>query len=299
MIFEQIFNMVNVGIVILDRDLNVRQWNRWMETHSKISGNEIIGKSIFHFFPSLDAPWFKRNCKSVLAFGNFSFLSQKLHKYCFPLKPVNTFGIKFDHMQQNCTMGPLRDQTNVVEYIFLMVHDVTEVAAYEQKLIEMNIKDALTGVYNRRYFESRIEEEFERHKRYKRSFSIIMQDIDYFKKINDTYGHQAGDFILKSFSTSVMSRIRAVDIFARYGGEEFCCMLPETELVSALSVAEDIRKRIEHTTFEFKNTPLNITISQGVSEMKPDTSCAESLLKKADDALYEAKRSGRNRVLNK
>lgn len=95
-------------------------------------------------------------------------------------------------------MGPLRDDNNVIRYAYIMVQDVTDIAAYEQKLLEMSIRDGLTGVYNRRYFETRLEEEFERHKRYTRPFSIIMQDIDHFKKVNDTYGHPCGDYIFKS-----------------------------------------------------------------------------------------------------
>ncbi|MBF0225009.1 MAG: diguanylate cyclase [Desulfobacterales bacterium] len=297
MIFSQIFDMINSGIVILDRDLKVVKWNRWMENYSKIPANDVIGKSIIEFYPNLDNAKFKRNVKSVLAFGNFSFFSQKLHKYIFPFKALNTLGVKFDYMQQNCTMGPIRGENNSIEYIYIMVQDVTEVAAYEQKLIEMNIKDGLTGAYNRRYFETRIKEEFARHKRYSRPFSIIMQDIDYFKKVNDTYGHQAGDFILTSFSSSVAGRIRNVDILARYGGEEFCCLLPETNLKSAKLVAEHVRHLVEQSIYKFKNLELKITVSQGVAELNPEMSSHEIMLKRADDALYEAKKTGRNKVI--
>lgn len=297
MIYTQIFDMVNVGIVILDTDLKVYKWNRWMETHSNILSDKIIGASIFDFFPNLNAPWFKRNCKSITTFGNFAFFSQKLHGYCFPFKAVNTLGSTFELMQQNCTMGPLRDEGNHIKYIYIMVQDVTEVAVYEQKLIEMNTKDSLTGVYNRRHFETKLAEEFERHKRYENPFSMIMIDIDFFKKINDSYGHQCGDYILKSLTQLIVNRMRSIDFLARYGGEEFCCLLPETDIHAALRLAENFRIITEKHTFQFKDNTLKITISQGVSEMKRNVKNTEALLKLADDALYEAKRAGRNKVV--
>jgi len=296
MIFSQIFDMLDVGIVILDRDLNVFKWNRWMTTHSKIHPEDVIGKPLFDFFPDLNTPWFLRNCKSVFAFGNFAFFSQKLHKYCFPFKAYNTLGSNFEYMQQSCTVGPLRDENNKVNYIYITVQDVTDIAAYEKKLITTNTKDGLTGIFNRRYFETKLTEEFDRHVRYDRPLSLIMIDIDHFKKINDTYGHQAGDFILKKLATLIDERIRTIDIVSRYGGEEFCCLLPETTIDSAMALAEFLRIGVETEIFQFKDKRLRITMSQGVSEINSDVDSAEALLKLADDALYESKRMGRNRI---
>ncbi|MFH2065496.1 MAG: sensor domain-containing diguanylate cyclase [Pseudomonadota bacterium] len=296
MIFSQMFDMLDVGIMILDSDLKVFKWNRWMATHSKILPEKIVGKSIFEFFPDLNAPWFLRNCKSVFTFGNFAFFSQKLHKYCFPFKAYNTLGSDFDYMQQSCTVGPLRDDNNRINYIYITVQDVTEVAAYEKKLINLNTRDGLTGIFNRRYLETKLEEEFDRHIRYNRPLSLIMLDIDHFKEVNDNYGHQAGDFILKSLATLIDERIRVVDIVARYGGEEFCCLLPETTAESALALAEFLRMGVEAEIYHFKDKSIKITISQGVSDLNSNVDTAEMLLKLADDGLYEAKRAGRNKV---
>ncbi|WP_207682334.1 GGDEF domain-containing protein [Desulfonema magnum] len=289
--------MINIGIIIIDKELKVYKWNRWMEIHSKIPAEKITGFPLFSFFPDLNNPRFLRNFKSVLTFGNFAFFSQKLHQYLFPFQAANSLGSNFKYMRQSCTMGPLRDDNNVIRYAYIMVQDVTDIAAYEQKLLEMSIRDGLTGVYNRRYFETRLEEEFERHKRYTRPFSIIMQDIDHFKKVNDTYGHPCGDYILKAFASMIVSSIRKVDIFARYGGEEFCCLLPETRLDSAMKLAEFLRKKIERNIFIFNNTEIRITISQGIAELKTEMGAAEALLREADHALYEAKESGRNKVV--
>jgi len=297
MILNQIFDAINIGIVILDRELRVYKWNRWMEIHSGIPADKIIGSSIFDIFPNLDTPKFRRSCKSVFSFGNFCFFSQKLHKYLFPFKTKGYLGTEFEYMQQSCAMGPLRDENNVIQYLFIYVEDVTEVAVYEKKLMEMNIKDALTGIYNRRFLETKLKEEFERHRRYSTEFSVIMFDIDYFKKVNDKYGHQCGDFILKSVSSRISSIIRNVDYLARYGGEEFCCLLPETSLESAMNVAERFRKAIMEQENSFDGTIIKVTISLGVAEIREGINSPQMLLKKADEALYKAKREGRNRVV--
>lgn len=297
MIFSQIFDMMNIGLVILDKDLRVYKWNRWMELHSGIAPDSVVGSSVFGFFPNLKNPTFERNCKSVLTFGNFCFFSQKLHKYLFPFKPEATFSSDFEYMQQSCTMGPLREENNVIKYLFITVQDVTEITDFENKLLDMSIKDGLTGVFNRRFFDGRLKEEFERHKRHARPLSLIFLDIDFFKEINDKYGHQCGDFILKSLSKKVADEIRKIDILARYGGEEFCCLLLETDLPVAFHVAERLRKIIAEHKFNFRNHSIRITISLGISELKEGIDSPDVLLKKSDDALYKAKRTGRNKAV--
>ncbi len=296
MIFAQIFDAINIGLVILDRDLKVYKWNRWMEMNSGIPAAEIIGSHIFDFFPNLKTRKFLRSCKSVFTFGNFCFFSQKLHRCLFPFKATGCFDTRFEYMQQSCAMGPLRDENNEVKYLFIYVQDVTEVATYEQKLVEMNMRDSLTGIYNRRFLESKLREEFKRHKRYSRPLSIIMFDIDFFKKVNDKYGHQCGDFILKSVSSMIASQIRNVDFLIRYGGEEFCCLLPETALEPAIGVAERFRKSVMEHDNNFDGKNIKVTISLGVAEIRPNINSPETLLKKVDEALYRAKRRGRNRV---
>jgi len=296
MILNQVFDAINIGIVILDREMKVMKWNRWMEIHSGIDADKIVDAPIYDFFPDLEKPKFIRNCKSVFTFGNFSFFSQKLHKYLFPFKSSGYLDSEFEYMQQNCAMGPLRNEENEIAYLFIYVQDVTEVAIYEHKLIEMNEKDGLTGIYNRRFLESKLKEEFNRHKRYARDFSLIMFDIDHFKLVNDEYGHQCGDFILQSVCSRITSLIRNIDIFARYGGEEFCCMLPETGLEGALQVAERFRRAIEKKDNQYDDLNIKVTISLGVSELREEMVSPEIMMKKADDALYRAKHEGRNRV---
>jgi diguanylate cyclase len=293
---EQIFNAINLGLVILDTELKIHKWNRWMEIHSGIDADDIVGKSALESFPNLDNPRFIRSCKSVFSFGNFCFFSQKLHGYLFPFRSSSYVGSEFEYMQQSCAMGPLRDENNDIRYLFIYVQDVTEVAVYEQKLVEMNMRDGLTGTYNRGFMESKLNEEYFRHKRYSRPFSIIMFDIDHFKKVNDLYGHQCGDFILKSLSSRISASIRNIDFLFRYGGEEFCCMLPETNLEGAELVAERFRKAIMDMENNFNGSVIRITISLGVAELRNDTESPNAMMQQADEALYQAKRGGRNRV---
>jgi diguanylate cyclase (GGDEF)-like protein len=193
-------------------------------------------------------------------------------------------------------MGPLRGDNNAITSLFIVVQDVTELATFEQKMMEMNTRDGLTGIYNRRYFESRLSAEFERHERYGRKLSLVMLDIDFFKVVNDTHGHQCGDLVLKSVSSGIASAIRKSDCLARYGGEEFCCLLPETGINNALLLSELLRKLVEDMSITYQGNEVKVTVSLGVSELsKTDT--PDNLLKRGDEALYAAKRAGRNKVV--
>ncbi|MBQ8168318.1 GGDEF domain-containing protein [bacterium] len=163
--------------------------------------------------------------------------------------------------------------------------------------------DALTGVYNRRQLEERIKQEIASSHRQKTPLCAIMTDIDYFKKVNDTYGHTVGDLVLKTVSKVMRSQLREYDIAGRYGGEEFAILLPFTKLKEAKMVAERLRKSIETKTIdisevnpEAEQKTINVTISLGIYELKTSDEDSD-LLKNADKALYQAKESGRNKVV--
>ena len=134
MISDQIFNMIDVGLLVLDKKSRVRYWNRWIALHSGISASEIKGKSLFDYYPNLNNKKFLRNFKAVLAFGNCYFFPQKLYDYIFPFKPERAFVSEIEYMQQSCTMGPLRNSNNAIEYVYISVKDVTEAYVYETKL---------------------------------------------------------------------------------------------------------------------------------------------------------------------
>jgi diguanylate cyclase (GGDEF)-like protein len=167
-------------------------------------------------------------------------------------------------------------------------------------LYELAMVDGLTGLFMRRYFDARIEEEIERSKRYGTPFSVIMMDVDDFKKLNDEHGHLIGDRVLKAIANCVKSQMRGVDTAARYGGEEIALILPRTDMLNAYNVGERIRSAIaEQRTTTDSDPPkvLGVTASFGIASY-PETKVknGEDLVRKADRALYRAKKTGKNRV---
>lgn len=168
--------------------------------------------------------------------------------------------------------------------------------AYHEEIYRLTTVDGLTQIYNKRYFMEVLDREIGRAHRYGRELSLIMFDIDHFKKINDTFGHLAGDHVLKHLASVIKSRIRRDDIMARYGGEEFAIVLPEIDNYNARHLAEKIRRLVERTVFKFEDTQIPVTISIGVATSHADVGSPEELLKVADEKLYDAKRGGRNCV---
>jgi len=162
-------------------------------------------------------------------------------------------------------------------------------------LEQQSREDPLTGLYNRRYLDFRLENEFARAKRYSRNLSVVMTDLDFFKKINDTYSHLVGDEVLKIIAHLFRENLRGVDFAARYGGEEFVLLLPETPSNGAILVCERIRREVEQYNWEAVRPGLKVTMSLGLAH---DISVTEhtAMLARADAKLYEAKQNGRNQV---
>ena len=165
--------------------------------------------------------------------------------------------------------------------------------------IEMAITDALTGLFNRRYMENHLATLIEQANARGKPLSALMLDIDYFKSINDTYGHDAGDDVLRDFALRIKRSIRGIDLACRYGGEEFVLVMPETDMAVAAMVAERLRRRIAAEPFAIQQgaRSVPVTISIGIAVLRDRDDTAASILKRADQALYRAKRDGRNRVV--
>jgi len=294
---SQIIETIDTGVVIFDNNFMVSSWNGWMTAHSRIGPDEIIGRSLFDFYPNLKKRSFLRNCKSVLAFGNLAFFPQDPYAYLFAMKPLEWFRTQFEFMQQSCTIGPIRDADNQITHLFVSVRDLTEEAAYKQELLKLSQRDPLTGSYNRRYLNAFLEDELYRCERYNRPMSVIMMDIDYFKEINDQYGHPFGDKVLQAIASTIHDRMRKSNRFARYGGEEFCIVLPETDAGGAMVFSEKIRGSIEALTLYVDETPVKFTASFGVSTYTDEIKDVATIIKKSDEALYKAKQAGRNRTV--
>jgi diguanylate cyclase (GGDEF)-like protein len=171
-----------------------------------------------------------------------------------------------------------------------------ENSAIIKKMEQLAITDGLTHLFNHRYFQEAFDREIERSGRHQQPLTLILMDIDHFKGFNDTYGHPAGDFILRNLAALLKSNARKIDILARYGGEEFAALLPGIDLKNARKTAERWRKSIQRTSFKWNKHTFAITVSMGISIFPDDSRVKAELIEKADRALYDAKENGRNQV---
>lgn len=170
-------------------------------------------------------------------------------------------------------------------------------AEYHEEIYRLTILDGLTQIHNGRYLNEFLAREVVRSQRHNRPLSVLALDIDRFKSLNDSLGHLCGDFALREMANVIRGNVRQEDLFARCGGEEFVVVLVETTLEGAVNVAERLREAVEQHEFRFESTPIKITVSVGVATTSGDASVTPTALRKAaDEKLYEAKRTGRNRV---
>lgn len=184
----------------------------------------------------------------------------------------------------------------VPKIVSARVKNILKLQKVTHELFIMSRTDPLTGAFNRRHFMETGAAELNRSSRYGSTFSMIMLDIDHFKSINDTYGHDIGDKALIEAVQIINKALRTEDTLGRFGGEEFCILLPETSQKSAIKVAERIRSDIEANKIHTDKGALKFTVSCGVSQLNTTNNSLEKIIKKADNALYNSKKTGRNRT---
>jgi two-component system, cell cycle response regulator len=187
-----------------------------------------------------------------------------------------------------------RVQVGRTIFKFLMGSNIEQ--AYHEEIYRLKTTDGLTGAVNKRSFDEEMQREFHRFLRYGRPLVLVMLDIDLFKKVNDTYGHLAGDRVLSELGRLICGAVRSEDTFSRYGGEEFALLLPETELADGIRFTERLRSDIAAARFEFDGMTIPVTISGGVADATADMAGPERFVALADERLYAAKRNGRNRI---
>jgi len=195
-------------------------------------------------------------------------------------------------VDKNELVARVRTQLRKKSYADRLRHNV-------QLSLEMAITDQLTGLHNRRYMSRHLDTLLSSAKKNDRPMAFVIMDIDFFKQVNDSYGHDIGDEVLKEFANRINANVRGLDLACRYGGEEFVVVMPDTDLAFACNIAERLRQSIETTPVKISRAPgaLNITISIGIAKTEGEGDTADALLHRADQALYRAKRSGRNRVV--
>lgn len=191
---------------------------------------------------------------------------------------------------------PLKNSAGEVTHFVAIERDVTNQKELEIELSFLSNRDPLTGLFNRRALEEFGDKEFARYLRKREVFCVLMLDIDHFKEINDRFGHSAGDDVLTKVSQLCLSHFRMQDVIARVGGEEFCIILPTTEILDALKIANRLCRLIAETTFCFADAQAEITASIGGAEIDEYDISLSKVIERADQALYRAKKTGRNKV---
>jgi diguanylate cyclase (GGDEF)-like protein len=299
---ELALERVGLGIFAVDRDYRIVLWNRFMDEHSGLPAAQAIGRSFFDCFPDLPRAWLKRKFDTVFLLHSGSFSSWQHRPWLLPFEHDCPITGSLDLMQQDCAFMPLIENGEVVA-VCVTIADVTELAvAWKEREVALEAlrdsseRDALTGLYNRRHVDRRLQSEFNSWTRHQETFAVLLFDIDHFKRINDTYGHPMGDAVLRNIAATVSPQLRNSDILGRYGGEEFIVILPHCDEAGAAVVGEKIRAAIEHAALQASTGPLSVTVSVGGCAATDGLTGVGALVAEADQALYEAKHGGRNQV---
>ncbi len=294
---------IEVGLIVIDSDYRIVAWNGFMEHHSGVRSTKAIGTKLLDLSADLPVEWVKRQLEAVSTLKIPVYSTWKQHPYLFRFKSYRPITGKSDFMYQNITFQPLSSLDGGAPSICITLYDVTQDAIGEQEQVRLNQElehlsrtDRMTQLYNRGYWEEMAGHEFKRCQRYGHTSTMVMLDIDHFKRVNDTYGHQVGDEVIRALATTLRAAIRESDLAGRYGGEEFAIILCETDMAGALQFCERVRANVEAMLVEALGESVRFTISLGVSRFTDDTPSLEMWLKEADAALYYSKETGRNRV---
>ncbi|WP_137165780.1 sensor domain-containing diguanylate cyclase [Salinimonas lutimaris] len=300
---QDLLSSLEVGIVVLDRHFTVQVWNQFMENHSDIRPSQIIGSNLFGHFDEINEGWLKAKAEPVFNLQSPVFLIWEQRPYLFHFGSNRPITSDSTHMYQNVTMFPLSDADGTVQRLCMLVYDVTDQAIGKLRVDRLNDElkymsrvDGLTGLYNRRYWQERFDNTFKLARRREQPVTAMMLDIDHFKKINDAYGHQAGDKVIQALSSILQQSVRETDLAGRYGGEEFAVVLSDSTADTSLLVAERIRSAAESMQVEHEGQAITFTVSLGLAEFNREYSSAMLWLEQADMALYDAKHNGRNQA---
>ena len=257
--------------------------------------HELIGKSLHDILP-------KDKADFQISVIRDAIQTRTLRTVEYRLSPdelrVGQGGLQMKEQWFEGRVCPIRSEISSRRFVVWVVINITAKKILETQLRKESETDYLTGTYNRRYFTDIFEREFRIAQRYRHSLSLLGLDLDYFKRINDTFGHRAGDVALQSFADSCKALLRNADVLARSGGEEFLILLPNTPREGALILADRIRQAVEEKGIPWEGAePIRITVSIGVASVLESDSDAEEVIHRADKGLYSAKNSGRNQVV--
>lgn len=297
----ELLDSIEVGIAVLDRSFTVQVWNKFLENHSAKKAHAVIGGSLFSHFPEIDETWLRTKIDPVFNLKSPVFIIWEQRPYLFKFGCNRPVTCSAEFMYQNVTIFPVVEKSGRVERFCMLVYDVTEQALGKLGMEHLNEElktasrvDGLTGLFNRRYWQERFDEIYKLCVRRGKPSTALMLDIDHFKRINDTYGHQAGDKVIQMLAALIKRCVRETDLAGRYGGEEFAIILNDSTLEDAKVVAERIRQLALRLTVDHEGETISFTVSLGLAQFSEDFNSAMAWLECSDQALYKAKESGRN-----
>lgn len=292
---------IDAGLVVLNKNNEIQLWNSFMENHSGLIASQTRNKNLFDLFPEIERDWFQHKVESVFELKTRAFSIWEQRPYIFKFKNYRPITGIAEFMYQNISIFPIVSTTGNVDNICIIVYDVTDIATNRNALSLVNDQleklsrtDKLTGLNNRGYWQECQESEFARFQRYENTASLVIFDIDHFKKVNDTHGHQAGDEVIRQCASTLLDCARDVDVCGRYGGEEFVVILSEANTEQAKIFAERLRERIAKLVVTHHETKIQFTVSLGICPLSKSIETPLQWLEKADQALYKSKEGGRN-----
>lgn len=299
----QALDLLDDGLIVVDLNYNVCAWNQFMQSYSGILANKILNKNLFTIYKDLPQKWLKRKIEAAVVLNTRTFSSWETRPYIFPFKNFSPISGAIDFMYQDMTISPIKSLSGEISHVCLLIKDVSEIARSKQNLCDYNRElklnnqlDDLTNLYNRGYWDRLFKKEFDKHKLFQIKATVVMLDIDHFKVINDTYGHAAGDEVLRELGKILNMLARNNDKVGRYGGEEFGVILPNTDSQGAMYFCERVRNKVMQTIVNYNEHKIKLTISLGIAELTMDEINQNEWLHKADLALYSSKKAGRNKT---
>jgi len=300
-LYQHVFKQAPIGLLLLDSSQRILAWNQWLEDRTGYKEEEVCGKRLVDVYPNLKNERFDWALNEAITNQSQQILTHTLNHHLIPIEVTYAGQHGLKYMPQTVSIAPVKNENEVIAMV--SIQDVTENVIRSKTLTKVahalekeSLQDQLTGAYNRRFLWQWLDQEMKSANRYHYSISCLILDLDFFKRINDSLGHQVGDKVLQGFVSLVASQLRESDVLVRYGGEEFIIMLSHVDSTIALKMAERIRQLVQDSSIADLDAG-KVTCSVGVSFWDYQTNdTTDKLLHQADEALYKAKLSGRNCV---
>ncbi|EPJ44888.1 MAG: hypothetical protein OFPII_31670 [Osedax symbiont Rs1] len=299
----ELLQFLDVGLIVINCDFKVQLWNNFMSNHRALPAVDALNQDLFKVCPDVPEIYLRHKLQSVFSLKSTLTITWGQRPHLFKMTSYRPISSASKYMYQNIRIMPLLDTDKQVENVAIVIYDVTETARAQIGFVEKNEQliltsriDPLTNIFNRGHWESRLKDEFHRYSRSNSTSVLIMLDIDHFKQVNDTYGHQAGDQVLRSLGDLLTKQYRMTDIIGRYGGEEFGILLLDTDTKQALALVYSLTKALSEIKIVYEKQPINITLSFGLTEIDKSFDRHDQWIDMADKALYQSKKKGRNQA---